>query len=235
MSIFYIPEYDCVFNHIPKTAGRSIRFGFFEKHLNTRLKGGYVRWPSQYMLKWSFAFTRNPYDRFFSAYNFTQDILKHKYTLKEFIDIATDETIPYLSSSRDDPLGYIRHHTFPQTHIDHYLSNTKFIGRYENLDNDFESVCNQLNIKYSLLPKYNVSSKPEPEKEIIVKKSIVQSVYDIFFRKKQKEVDSDKKEKKIDYDDYYCDLFGKEILSVINDYWEQDFTQLNYKMAQVKT
>ena len=36
MSIFYIPEYDCVFNHITKTAGRSIRFGFFKEHLNNK-------------------------------------------------------------------------------------------------------------------------------------------------------------------------------------------------------
>jgi len=226
MSIFYIPEYDCVFNHIPKTAGRSIRYGFFKKHLNIELKGGYIRWPSKYMRRWSFAFVRNPYDRFFSAYNFTQNLLKHKYTLKEFIDIATDETIPYYSSSRGSSLEYIRHHTFPQTHIDHYLNHTTFIGRYENLDNDFESVCNQLNIKYSLLPKCNVSYRSKPEEKIIVKKSIIQSVYDIFFRKKEIE---------IDYHDYYCNLFGKEVLSTINDYWKQDFIQLNYKMAQVKT
>tara|TARA_B100000902_G_C27316293_1_gene921543 strand:+ start:2281 stop:2934 length:654 start_codon:yes stop_codon:yes gene_type:complete len=217
MSIFYIPEYNCVFNHIPKTAGRSIKLGFFKKRLNTQLEGGYINWPSRYRQKWSFAFVRNPYDRFISAYNFTKKTLDHNYNITEFLDIARDETINHLYSDITKPLEYIRHHTFPQTHIDHFLKETIFIGRYENLEQDFNIVCNKIGAEYSRLPKYNVSKN-------ISKESFLQSIYYMFIKKP-----------KITYEKHYCNLIGTKNINKFNDYFREDFVQLNYKMIQVKT
>ena len=218
MSIFYIPEYDCVFNHIPKTAGRSIRLGFFKEHLNCKLSAGYTLWPSRYKNKYSFAFVRNPYERIVSAYLFTKNALKHKYSFREFLDISIDERVGFSKSQLQFPKEYIKHHTLPQTHESNYLSETQFIGRYENLNNDFKIVCDNIGAEYSELPKLNVSPKIKPKR-----KTLSQRIYYTFFE-----------EKPISYNDYYCNLF-RDNLNLINDYWREDFVQLNYEMAKVDT
>jgi hypothetical protein len=218
MSIFYIPEYDCVFNHITKTAGRSIRLGFFKENLNCDISRGYSVWPNRWKDKYSFAFVRNPYDRIISAYLFTQRVLKEKYTFKEFLDISIDNNIGHNISKYEYPREYIRHHTLPQTHKFNHLSETNFIGRFENLDNDFKIICDHIGATYSKLPKINTSPK-------IRRKTLTlsQTIYYKFF-----------KEKPITYNDYYCNLFGSN-LDTINSYWEQDFVELNYEIAKVKT
>tara|TARA_B100001778_G_scaffold289259_1_gene258074 strand:- start:323 stop:979 length:657 start_codon:yes stop_codon:yes gene_type:complete len=218
MSIFYIPEYNCLFNHITKTAGRSIRLGFFKEKLNCNISPGYSMWPIRHKEKYSFAFVRNPYDRIVSAYLFTKRTIKHKYTFKEFLDIAVDNNIGFSQSRLEYPKEYIRHHTLPQTHSFNYLSQTKFIGRFENLDNDFKIICDHIGAEYSKLPKINVNPKLKPKSH-----TLSQRIYYKFF-----------KEKPITYNDYYCNLFGPN-LDLINSYWQQDFSELNYEIAQVKT
>ena len=65
MSNFLIHNPGCIFIHIPKTAGTSIRMGFFKEEFEGPAFGEIpAHWPSYF----SFAFVRNPYDRVIRAW-----------------------------------------------------------------------------------------------------------------------------------------------------------------------
>ena len=65
MAIFLIREPRCVFIHIPKTGGASIRHGVFKGNVDGP-KQGFI--PENWKSLYKFAFVRNPYDRVISAW-----------------------------------------------------------------------------------------------------------------------------------------------------------------------
>lgn len=148
MSLFYFPDYDCVFIHIPKTAGFSIRDGFFEgKH--DRVRFGAV--PPEWAGKFKFTFVRNPYDRAVSCWKmFTSGMENTKWaypedgnpalTFKQFLEIARDDSILYDQRRRTFE-EKLRHHAIPQTHPFNCLDQADFTGRFETLREDFAKVC----------------------------------------------------------------------------------------------
>jgi hypothetical protein len=149
--------------HIPKTGGTSIRRGYFGENYEGPVQG-FV--PRDWMLLFKFAFVRNPYDRIVSAWKMfsagtSQSTFerppdaKPAISLREFLDIATDESIPY--DSRDTWEQKIRHHTIPQTHPYNCLDRADFAGRFENLRADFRVICGRLGIGPSRLPHWNRS------------------------------------------------------------------------------
>lgn len=157
MSNFYIPEYDCVFIHIPKTGGLSIRKGFFNRQYNGPFKG---KIPQRYAHCFSFAFIRNPYNRLISAWKMlTRDWQNlPQLSLKDFLTIVTDESIGFRGGNTFKNYNVsVRHHTLPQTHPFNCLHLAKFVGRFENLEKDFEQICKRINCEYKPLPTINQS------------------------------------------------------------------------------
>lgn len=213
MSSFYIPKYNCVFIHIPKTAGSSIRNGFF----NGQCIGAYYRYPYKYKHLFSFCFVRNPYDRIISAYNFLHkkklETTKYKnfqLSFDDFIEIVIDKSIDHVYCNiYENIYSFIRHHTIPQTHIFNQLHNAKFVGRYENLDNDWQYICEQINAEYKPLPNNNVS------KTLNWYNKLYQQWFPDKFRIK-----------------YYKKYLNQHNLSVINTFFSQDFSVLNYEKIQ---
>lgn len=166
MSNFYFAEPECVFIHIPKTAGSSIRLG---------LLGGKYLGPAQGEIppEWQhcfkFAFVRNPYDRLISAWRmFTvgmqrthweqPDDLDRTMTLKKFLAIVTDESIPFNTPIRTRTDVKIRHHTIPQTHPFNCLEHANFVGRFESLRDDLAVLCEKLDTPFDL-PHLNQSDR----------------------------------------------------------------------------
>ncbi|MEO0416758.1 MAG: sulfotransferase family 2 domain-containing protein [Verrucomicrobiota bacterium] len=155
MSIFLIHEPRCVFIHIPKTAGTSIRKGFFKENYSGPYHDGI---PDDWADAFSFAFVRNPYDRIISSWKmFTSGTDEFKGTfpplpLKAFLEIVTNDAIPHTAGSTNYP-ELVRHHTLPLTHPANHLDKAQFIGRMENLEADFASICEEIGAEYAPLNK----------------------------------------------------------------------------------
>lgn len=86
----------------------------------------------------SFAFVRNPWDRIMSSYLYSKR-LGFKFTFKSFFNSTVFKT----------------HHK-PQSYF--INKNIDFIGRFENLQGDFNLVCEKLGIESKQLPHENKTS-----------------------------------------------------------------------------
>ncbi len=89
-----------------------------------------------------FAFVRNPWDWQVSLYHFTRQNPEHfqhelvrKMNFEEYINWRVNEAMCFQS-------GY--------THDKHGEKLVDFIGKFENLDNDFKTICDKLGIDKSL-------------------------------------------------------------------------------------
>jgi len=171
-------KYRCLFVHIPKTAGQSIEH-FFLKHHNLSWKeraplllkynpdpakgperlahltaAEYVQYG--YMTRkelrtyFKFSFVRNPWARIVSEYNFAK--YHQTMSFKDFVTNGRPTENSYSDAYR---------HVLPQydfLHDDQGNLLVDFIGRFENLQTDFNHVCSRLGFKETLLPRINVST-----------------------------------------------------------------------------
>lgn len=151
-------EYSCIFIHIPKCAGVSIAQSLFGNQGAGHYSSSQYRevfGDAAYDDYFTFAFVRNPWDRLASAYHFLKqggfnDIdrrwaskhLRHYTGFDEFVsDWVTPEHVR----------GWV--HFKPQCD---YLCNTDgmldvdFIGRFERLEQDFQTLCNKLGVERTL-------------------------------------------------------------------------------------
>lgn len=164
MPAFLIRQPLCVFIHNPKTGGNSIRNDFFKGDFDGPSFDGI---PHAWMPHFKFAFVRNPFDRLISAWKMFSEGLQNtwwKYprdgrqgiTLSAFLEIVTDESIGY-GPDETTFERRIRNHTLPQTHPYYFLQLADFIGRFEQLQQDFDVVCRRLGINDSKLNKTHTS------------------------------------------------------------------------------
>ena len=166
--------YKCIFIHIPKSAGTSIKILLSQEGSNIGypvknysdlaeslrfepppphmrasdyLKYGFVDEPT-FNAYFKFAFVRNPWDRIVSEYKFRRH--SHRYDFKTFLF----QHFPIPSWSDE----YC--HIIPQYH---YIVDGQenilvdFVGKYENLKKDFDTVCKKLGISQADLPHTNKS------------------------------------------------------------------------------
>jgi len=167
MSNFLLKDPECVFIHIPKTAGTSIRKGVWKSNYEGPVFG-YI--PKEWEDLFSFAFIRHPLQRLVSAYNmftigtkgdsqwrFPEDARELNW--ESFLDIVTDENIIY-DERRKTFDEKIRHHTIPQTHPFNCLDKAKFIGKQETFDEDFETITKKLKINIKAPKIHTTNSQP---------------------------------------------------------------------------
>ena len=104
MTNFYLKDPDCVFIHIKKTGGSSIRKGIW----NEKYEGPFFGFiPEECKQLFKFAFVRNPVDRFLSAYKMFAHGTTHvrklteypKISLSEFAEVVFDESINNICSN----------------------------------------------------------------------------------------------------------------------------------------
>jgi hypothetical protein len=159
MSNFLLQEPDCVFIHIPKTGGISIRHGVWKGKYQGPVFGVIPEsWNSYY----KFAFVRHPFDRLISAWKMFTDGMKNSphisvtyhskvLPLEDFMTIVEDETIIF-DSRRKTLEEKIRHHTIPQTHPFNCLHHAEFIGRFEIFRSDFAKIAHRVGISPDIIP-----------------------------------------------------------------------------------
>jgi hypothetical protein len=162
-----------LFVHIPKTAGNSIqsalreysedqlvalrkeqdgieRFGLRNPHYNIKKHSTLAEYRDalrneQFRILYKFTCVRNPWDRMVSYY-FTPTQAPEKLNRKKFREIIS-KALPVADYLRLD-----------QGEADPF-SNVDYMMRFENLGDDFRTVCGALGISAMTLPQYNRSSR----------------------------------------------------------------------------
>lgn len=154
MSFFHIKDINVIFCHIPKTGGTSIRKGIWKKKgVTGPVKGKPL---TEWNMERSLGFVREPLDRFISGirYGIKRGYLKKRDAVQEGLDIAVNGNLqsPYRK------ISFMTEHLLPQTHPEYYLHKVKYVGKFENLQEDFDSICHELNVKGGPLPILNKTS-----------------------------------------------------------------------------
>lgn len=171
MSINISDKYKCIFIHIPRAAGTSIK-----EALDLQGRGHlpwqyyYLVYPEQWISYYKFSIVRNPWDRVISAFNYTKmdksywhdninqvtphpdyELLKNK-SFKEFCEM--------LKKNRN----LLRHEAWHPQHkwiVKQNNSNMLMVDcvlRFENLERDFSYLCQRLDIRNINLPRINPSN-----------------------------------------------------------------------------
>ena len=164
---------ECVFVHIPKTAGTSIRRGLGQfpdpnprryprlkthaRAFEYRLALGHERWES-YL---SFAFVRNPWDLMVSSYFWwrekAQTFRRTRRSRRQVLAMADfNEFVrshfgrEYINEFKGDMFDWIS--SSGEIIVDH-------VGRVETLHDDWQVICRQIGIPAPELPHANQTSR----------------------------------------------------------------------------
>ncbi|AOY81591.1 sulfotransferase family protein [Moorena producens JHB] len=174
-------DFQCVFVHIPKVAGESIESFFYTllgvtremlllrsnkdpklgpEQLSHLTAEEYVRFghltPEQFKSYYKFSFVRNPWKRLASEYIFKRYI--DKFEFKDFVLNHFPKPDDYSDASR---------HVLPQYDFLYDSQGNRlvdFVGRFENLQADFNIVCQKLGIEDSQLPHLNSNKQNKIKK-----------------------------------------------------------------------
>jgi hypothetical protein len=167
MSTHCFDYYKCIFIHIPKTAGLSISKTLFGNYAGSHLNiDHYIitlgrKTVDEYF---KFAFTRNPWNRLYSAFCFLKqggmNEEDRQFEKKYLSDINSFEF--FVMNWLNETTMLLYWHFIPQFHFITSKENrdkpmVDFIGRFENLENDFMHVCKILKIDNKNLAKENIN------------------------------------------------------------------------------
>jgi len=151
-----------IFTHIPKTGGSSVHYFFINidrshvksviRHKTTaQIKAGIEKKVFEDYFK--FAYVRNSWDRELSLYTYiTQS--RHHFFHKEAVKCNDFST--YLKQTyHDKRLAYHQYDWVSDKNGDLLVD---FVGRFENLQQDFIIICDKIGIPYIKLPQKNKSN-----------------------------------------------------------------------------
>lgn len=165
---------DFLFIHIPKCAGTSIEklFGYnynVEKHLEHRIKlvnnehpkhltlnSYYNHFDNEFLDKiFKFTIVRNPFDAIVSLYNFSikddNVIINGLNTYEQKKNISFDQFVNIIVDTANSNEMYLSQVlTSYEKFTDYDDKKLDFIGRFENLNSDFDIICNELGIENNL-------------------------------------------------------------------------------------
>jgi hypothetical protein len=163
-------QYRCIFVHIPKAAGTSI------KKLFDMPGRGHVAWhyyaicyPELWEQYTSFTVVRNPWDRAVSAYHFAKmkDSYWHNARLLppdyQFLSNKSfEECLSTLHEDRDRLIGEAWHSQSSWVAAPRLLGGELMVDRvlrFETLDHDFAELCRELGAQAENLPRLNPSNR----------------------------------------------------------------------------
>jgi hypothetical protein len=162
---------------VHKTAGTSMYDHYLRSHcINiSKQKDQVDNWLSridedQLKKQFIWSFVRNPYDRFLSAAAMFKIDPNH---------LADD------FNYKREKANIIKRHTEPQHKFTHYNGHQipDFIGKFENLENDWRTVLEKMNLPYCLLPVSNSSIHKDWREELTEKtKSFIRAFYYLDFK-----------------------------------------------------
>lgn len=179
--------YKCIFIHIPKNAGISVSYTLFgntggsHRKLKDYQRIFGRRTVSKY---YKFSFVRNPWDRLVSTYFFLTNggltekdkkwTAQHIAEYSDFTDFVTNWlSVDHVNNS----LHFQEQHLFLTNHNNEL--DVDFLGRFENLAQDFQTICEHLQIERTL-KKTNSSKRKNDYRSYYneTTKAIVAEVYE---------------------------------------------------------
>jgi len=221
-------EYSCLFVHVPKAAGRSIEQFYLEQlglnrkstgkrlllgnnrdprrgteklsHLSAEeyVKCGYLE-ADEFERLFKFTFVRNPWERIVSEYRYRNYFLH-----RSFRDFLLHR-VP--APGWDDKYR----HVMPQYDMLHDQEGrllVDFVGRFENLQQDFATVCQRLGLANALLPHCNSSDK----KSRNLKRGVRNWLYSNGENHKQ----------------HYSEFYDEETVAIVGDMYQKDIATFGY-------
>jgi len=180
-------DLECIFIHIPKSAGVSLNRELFGNlggaHRTVRIYKR-VFGPSTFKKYFKFTFVRNPYSRLLSAYRFLK---RGGFCEKD--RLWAEQNLAQFDSFRDFVHGWLTeesamkyNHFMPQFVFvcdRSFEPEVDFIGRFETIDKDFKMVCKKLNISRSL-KKYNRGPEKEAHWSTYYTEKELEKVYEVY-------------------------------------------------------
>jgi len=147
-----------IFIHIPKAAGTSIARAIYGQNVGHRKASDYIRVSKKEFIKYyRFSFTRNPWDRLVSAYNFVkqggtdlvQPLPNPAYTSPAFRDFKTfvTEWLPEADLNVED---VVFEQQFKYIYSEAGELQVDFVGKIESTTEDIATIEQQLGIKIAL-------------------------------------------------------------------------------------
>jgi len=158
-------EHKCIFIHIPKTAGGSIEraltgYGWALIQKNN-IKVQHIDcidtksiYPNCFNDYYKFAFVRNPWDLIVSTYFWFQERNEVQVDFKYFIENIEDY---------NKQLMFLPHKYYASQQLNHLTDKdgnvmVDFIGRFEDLQKDFNQVCSAIGVHEEELPISNTTN-----------------------------------------------------------------------------
>ncbi len=181
-------ELNSIFIHIPKTAGssiESIQWNMGSGHKTIYDYRNIIDFPNFY--KW--CFVRNPWERIISAYEDCPEVWNEAASFEDFIYLLykykKNFYLKHLSWSEIIDIGLPRNlyriHFMPMNllmKIDGQIC-MDFIGRFENLLNDWEIIQTKIGVKKQVLPKTNDRASKKNRKNSFYKERYSQNLIDL--------------------------------------------------------
>ena len=143
----------CVFVHVPKSAGTSVRKTLFGNSLGGHKSVAFYKkmyGPIDYSKRFSFTFVRNPYSRIVSAFTYLKNggmnSKDAQFAKEHLCDVNTFEEFVLEWLSFERRMAY--EHFVPQVDFvcDRGKIGVNFVGKFENLDKDFDYIARRLNL-----------------------------------------------------------------------------------------
>ncbi len=160
----YFVAQKVIFIHVPKAAGTSVALALFGHDPGHYTALDYRnRNPGRFRAYFKFGFVRNPWDRLLSTYVYA---FKHTriYPNNQVSFIVEFPTFESFIMEWVNPKN-IRRNYFMLPQVD-YLCDRRgnlivdFVGRFENLEEDFEALCSRLQVS-ATLPMVNATTHPD--------------------------------------------------------------------------
>ncbi len=177
---------ECIFVHIPKTAGIAVKKGLFNMRgaAHTRLRDYKIIFSkSKFNKYFKFAFVRNPWDRLVSAYTFLRDgginEADRKWSKKNLKVYNTFDN--FVRGWVTKKNIYEKVHFIPQyefINLGGMEPKVDYIARYENIESDYKHIYNKIG-GHEALKKENKSERAKSYKKYYSSESkdIVMEVY----------------------------------------------------------
>lgn len=171
-------EHKFIFLHIPKTAGMSMGKAFYNHSGIEKVYEGFGVHHDDLTLDilkeyFVFTFVRNPWDRLYSQYKFRNWLHKHTFEdvaydiegkFSEYYNKTIDENRP-LSTLKEERVNYFDEFVHLPSQVSFLcgkyndgidkLPYIDFVGRFENINEDWKTVCNAIGLGNISLPHLN--------------------------------------------------------------------------------
>lgn len=191
-SVNCLHYYNCIFFHIPKAAGLSvsktlfgslgpchITYDWYVEHFGQHTVNAYYK----------FTFVRNPWDRLHSAYFFLkkgginhEDKSFAEQYLSSIISFE-DFVLNWLTEDKLDLYWHIMpQYKFITSSADCRKIMVDFLGRFENLEQDFNMVTNRIGFKNVKLENVNVNQQKLTAYTKDYSKEMIDKVAEIYSR-----------------------------------------------------